>query len=470
MYFCPPLKYSPTTKDYILIFQWLQFPVIINILLSKRMKSYKSLIKAGMLAFTIVLLLAFAFYQYLGYKTDTRVTKNQLQLNTLREEIIRLDEGLTLSARLYVVTEDSQWKQYYQHLASQYNKVISDIFSLLPENFLGKAELQSGGMELFNLEAKAFDAISHKKMKEGKSILYSDKYNQQKRIYKTGIDNLKTYLNASTDAFMVFHQRKLIENEIVIAVFFLLIFLCGFSIMQVSKKWQKELTNLEQRRVEDALTNNLKLQHLSVHLQEVREKERSAIAYDINEELGQQLAVIKVKLKLVYSELGKTQHTQINSLPEILELLSSAIMFLKKLATDVYPSILRDLGIIEAMDWECKRLSENFGISILFSSDLETITLNQQATINLFRIYQEKITTIALSNATDIFCCLKEEKGAYELSIFDDAIVQSNQEKNVEINNIAIVERVRAIKGIVKMEQSKHRENSFVLLIPSNNS
>ncbi len=128
------------------------------------------------------------------------------------------------------------------------------------------------------------------------------------------------------------------------------------------------------------------IRELASHLQDVREEERASIAREIHDELGQQLTGLKMDLswiakrKAVQDDIEAKQKAVI-----ILNLLDTAIKTVRKIATDLRPSILDDLGLIAAIDWQSKEFGRRSGISTEFISTMPEVRYSSGIAINLFR-------------------------------------------------------------------------------------
>jgi signal transduction histidine kinase len=241
--------------------------------------------------------------------------------------------------------------------------------------------------------------------------------------------------------------------------------------MRTSKKWQNKINEANHRRAEEAMaaarklkTANDQLHLLSEYLQEVREKERLALANELNEELGQQIAALKIRIMSVQKKLSDTDETGAEELQQVSNQLSRLLHFSRELASDVYPLILRDLGLVEALQWESERMSSEL-VAIGFFSEIDHLQVDQRTATNLFRSYQEKLQSLVLSGATEIVGSLGLENNQLVLNIYDNAGGTVGKE-NRSIEEVAIKERVRSIKGHSEIHTLSKEESNFTISIP----
>lgn len=143
--------------------------------------------------------------------------------------------------------------------------------------------------------------------------------------------------------------------------------------------------------------------------------------------------------------------------------MNESLGYLQTLATEVYPLILKDLGLVEALDWESNKLSEKTGVHVLFTSEVEHLELDQRITNTLFRTYQEKIIKLSVTGAKEIVSTLSTDDNYIVLTIYVDAI---NDPYPKLIEDIAIEERLRSIKGEYKLSTSPEEGNKFTISVP----
>ena len=165
-----------------------------------------------------------------------------------------------------------------------------------------------------------------------------------------------------------------------------------------------------------------RLRELSDHLLNIRETERTKIAREIHDELGQQLTILKMDLSWLNQKLKKCGDTPVlQKTGDALMVLNETIRSVRRIATELRPSMLDDLGLIEAMEWQSKEFEKRSGIRIIFESGISYLPVDNDAATSLFRIYQEALTNIARhANAKTVFSKLLLENERVILTIADD--------------------------------------------------
>jgi PAS domain S-box-containing protein len=161
---------------------------------------------------------------------------------------------------------------------------------------------------------------------------------------------------------------------------------------------------------------------LASHLQDIREEERAAIAREIHDELGQQLTGLKMDLSWLSKRLNAETNEEINQkINGTLELLDVTIKTVRRIATDLRPSMLDDLGMIATIEWQCEEFERRTGITTRFIEDTTEFDFPAQMAIGLFRICQESLTNIARhSSAKHAFINMQQMSGELLMTISDD--------------------------------------------------
>jgi signal transduction histidine kinase len=164
------------------------------------------------------------------------------------------------------------------------------------------------------------------------------------------------------------------------------------------------------------------LRELSDHLLNIRETERTKIAREIHDELGQQLTILKMDLSWLNQKLKKCGDAGVlQKTGDALMVLNETIRSVRRIATELRPSMLDDLGLIEAMEWQSKEFEKRSGIQIIFDSGESYLPVDNDVATSLFRIYQEALTNIARhANAKTVLSKLQVMNDQVILTIADD--------------------------------------------------
>ncbi|HTI92921.1 MAG TPA: PAS domain S-box protein, partial [Puia sp.] len=153
----------------------------------------------------------------------------------------------------------------------------------------------------------------------------------------------------------------------------------------------------ERKKAEELLQQSYQdIRQLASHLQDIREEERAVIAREIHDELGQQLTGLKMDLSWISKKILPEEHELVKQkIRGTLDLLDITVKTVRRIATELRPSILDDLGLLAAIEWQSQEFQKRSGIPTEFFSDILEFIGPSATAIGLFRICQESLTNIA---------------------------------------------------------------------------
>jgi PAS domain S-box-containing protein len=137
------------------------------------------------------------------------------------------------------------------------------------------------------------------------------------------------------------------------------------------------------------------LRALTARLQSVREEERTSIAREIHDELGQACTAIKMDLALIGRKATRRQTSLLAKVDSATKLVDGMIVTLRRIASDLRPRTLDDLGLTAALEWQAQEFESRTGIPCRITLPQEPLALDAERSTAIFRIFQESLTNIA---------------------------------------------------------------------------
>jgi PAS domain S-box-containing protein len=172
------------------------------------------------------------------------------------------------------------------------------------------------------------------------------------------------------------------------------------------------------------------LRNLTAYLQKIAEIERTNISREIHDELGQTLTVLKLEASWLKKKAYDNEET-FERIEAILELIDNTIRTVKKISSNLRPSILDDLGLAAANEWQAEDFERHTGIRCNITISPENISLDKDRNTAIFRIFQETLTNIARhAKASKVTVSLKKKNGFIELKVKDNGRGITNEELN----------------------------------------
>jgi len=174
--------------------------------------------------------------------------------------------------------------------------------------------------------------------------------------------------------------------------------------------------------------SNEQLRALADRQQTVRESEQKRIALEIHDELGQALTGLKMAVHLLRRDVDTNgdempADNMSKKLKELSSIIDATIGTVRRIATELRPSILDDFGLIAAMEWQAQEYERKTGIPGIFRSDTDHLDLCPHAQIAVFRIFQEALTNIARhSKATHFTVDIESNADPIVITIRDDGV------------------------------------------------
>lgn len=154
---------------------------------------------------------------------------------------------------------------------------------------------------------------------------------------------------------------------------------------------------------------------------EAREEERRRIARELHDELGQRLTALKMELSSLASAKGpRSDETRIANM---LEMIDDTVASVRRIAADLRPMMLDDLGLNAAIEWLARDAARRLDMEITVRLSEEDPPVTQGAAIALYRMVQEALTNVARhARATEVNIEMRQEGGELVLTVRDNGV------------------------------------------------
>ncbi len=230
----------------------------------------------------------------------------------------------------------------------------------------------------------------------------------------------------------------------------------------------KDIT--EQLKAEEELKKtyaNIRL--LNAHLQTVREDERTRIAREIHDELGQQLTGLKMDACWINKKLVSADTAVSEKLENMIVLIDDTVKTVRRISSDLRPGVLDDLGLVAALEWQSTEFEKRTGIICHFSSTLAEFDLDRTIATGVFRVFQETLTNVARhARATEIKASLQKPGGNLLLTISDNGVGFNvkDAQGNKTLGLIGMKERALMMGGELTIESEPGKGATVILRVP----
>jgi len=201
------------------------------------------------------------------------------------------------------------------------------------------------------------------------------------------------------------------------------------------------------------------LQRLSARLVAAQEEERRSIARELHDEVGQVLTAIKVDLQIAQRSLDARGHDT-QALSDLQDMTDGALGTVRNLSHLLRPTMLDDLGLGAAIDWQLRSLARRHNVAVELVQEGLTERLDPDTEVAAFRIVQEALTNVA-RHARATRCTVRISHAGERLVIsvtddgcgFDAAAVERRGER-WGLGLIGLRERVAEREGTLSIDSA----------------
>jgi PAS domain S-box-containing protein len=211
------------------------------------------------------------------------------------------------------------------------------------------------------------------------------------------------------------------------------------------------------------------LRHLSTALQAVREEEKTRIARELHDELGQALTGLKMDLAQLSSQLRPEQADALNRTESMRSLLDSTVASVRRIATELRPLMLDDLGLVPTIEWLVHDFSQRSGVAVELDLPSSDFDVGADLSTAVFRVLQESLTNVARhANASRVAVVLRGSGHDVELQVQDNgkgiSPVAAGGTKTLGV--LGMRERAAMLGGKLILESEPNVGTSIVMTIP----
>ncbi|MFP5458393.1 MAG: sensor histidine kinase [Bacteriovoracia bacterium] len=189
-------------------------------------------------AATIVVVVALFSYMYQLVGQGQRLNNENLKIERLAGEILRLDEALTMSAQAGALSGDPKWEARYDELDKGLSKALLEMKLLTSEKSI--SETEKANDTLIRLERDAFRLAKSKQIERATDLIQSETYLNAKRAYSEGIFKLLSAARRDSQRLIDANQNTILQ--LVVAAFFLIVALsfAWYYTVRAVQVWSRE--------------------------------------------------------------------------------------------------------------------------------------------------------------------------------------------------------------------------------------
>ncbi len=214
-----------------------------------------------------------------------------------------------------------------------------------------------------------------------------------------------------------------------------------------------------------------RLRKLSTRVVAAQEEERRRISRELHDEMGQALTALKLNLQMLLAALP-TKEILVERLNELIVLSNDALQEVRRLAIDLRPAILDDLGLVPTLNWYQTQFQKRSKTKVTLSITPDLPRLSPEIETVLYRVVQEALTNVSRhAEADNVEISLSMDNEAIHFSVIDDGkgfLIESDQRVDaMGVGLIGMFERIEDLNGILKISSSPGEGTCIFISIPS---
>jgi PAS domain S-box-containing protein len=231
----------------------------------------------------------------------------------------------------------------------------------------------------------------------------------------------------------------------------------------------------ERKQAEERLrATSEQLRALSARLESAREEEGTRIARELHDELGAALSSLRWDLEDIDEDISEsTEPSQLAALRKKIEammrLTDATVNTVRRIASELRPFALDELGLIEAIEWQVQQFQARTGIIVHCDCLLESDDLTQEPSTAIFRIFQEALTNVLRhAQATRVDITAKKEASEFVLTISDNGrgITEDELSGVPSLGLLGMRERANLIEGKLQIRGAEGKGTVVTLRVP----
>ena len=218
----------------------------------------------------------------------------------------------------------------------------------------------------------------------------------------------------------------------------------------------------------ELIKSRAQLRELSNYLQSVREAERSRISHELHDELGQTLTALKMELGWLKERLPAEPTMLRTRVDRLVQIVDHSVIDLQRIASDLRPMILDELGLASAIQWLTQNFAERSPLSIELSLDRTDVAYSKDVSTAAFRIVQEALTNIVRhSDAASACIVARHSSDELQLEISDNGCgMDVTQSKRERLGLVGMSERAHMLGGSLEIDSAPGRGTRISVRLP----
>lgn len=357
----------------------------------------------------------------------------------LRAKFQSIHNEITASLKACIQSLPTDKRETFQHLAEEL------------ERYWSRAD------SIFALPATEKEGLGNSALRSYVLSQYAEVLAITKEVSAVNDNELKQTDRRIAESLAQFRRRLLIFGVI------------GFSVALILAIITIVYAGRLEKRVEgkykESLQAQRELKQLSKRLVEAEERERRAIARELHDEVGQSLSALLIDVENL-TEMSSEEGAFRQGLQKIKTLAENCVNEVRDMALLLRPSMLDDLGLVAALDWQAREVSRRTGMLVATVDENVSENLPEEYKTCVYRIVQEALNNCSKhAYAKNVRVVVRQDPNHLRVSIeddgrgFDASIVRG-------LGLVGMKERVSQLGGVLKVDSDPARGTRLRVDLP----
>ncbi len=219
-------------------------------------------------------------------------------------------------------------------------------------------------------------------------------------------------------------------------------------------------------RYQEVLKARKALEQLSARLVDAQEMERRTISRELHDQVGQTLNALLVDAANLAKRIQADDAVSLRYLDNIRTFADSSVNSIRDIALLLRPSMLDDLGLIPALEWQAREVSRRSGIKVTVAAENMPDALPDELRTCIYRVVQEALHNVARhSGAKSAVVTVRQDDGSLFLSVEDDGS-GFDPERTRGLGTLGMEERVRQLGGRLEVRSTPGNGTALRVTLP----
>ncbi|QEA12747.1 histidine kinase [Comamonas flocculans] len=394
----------------------------------RRLRGTRSLRVALVIAVTCAVALLALINQ--SYQKFIDLNGERIDIQAIRESVDAVNNQLDIAEsalRAILLTDEPVYHQRFDRTEGHVRELLAQLTASAAHT-----PLDAGPLSAFGVDAR-------RRMTELSRVVQLARSGKPEAALFAGTSEAAMELRASGERIMADADALITDKNRDFARFvnyFRLAFLAavmallsGF-VLYIQQRFRLREADLHERQLLLAQRNELEsevrrrthaLAMLATYLQEAVENERARLARELHDELGALMTAAKLDVARLRSRLAGEPEQVRERLEHLRDSLNQAIALKRRIMEGLYPSALRNLGLVPALEILLREFAQASGLQM--QVQLQAVELDPGVELTIYRMVQEALTNIGkYARAGRVSVDMRVEAGRVRVGVCDDGV------------------------------------------------